>query len=200
VEICKIGSPGRSNRLGDHRVKALRTTKPARRRSLLMQASLANVLVMLGAAVSVTSLILWNQNNGLSRQLELRAETSAEFLASQSAFPLLIGDHDELQRVAKSAATNEDVLYVVIADETGRALAAAGRWATTQTAAQTGEPSCTRMVEKRDGLPPHIEVTRCVTQSGAKGLLDWEGDHRQSRHLGSIRIGLSMEKQRALFA
>jgi signal transduction histidine kinase/DNA-binding response OmpR family regulator len=165
-----------------------------------MQASLANVLVMLGAAVSVTSLILWNQNNGLSRQLELRAETSAEFLASQSAFPLLIGDHDELQRVAKSAATNEDVLYVVIADETGRALAAAGRWATTQTAAQTGEPSCTRMVEKRDGLPPHIEVTRCVTQSGAKGLLDWEGDHRQSRHLGSIRIGLSMEKQRALFA
>ena len=165
-----------------------------------MQASLANVLVMLGAAVSVTSLILWNQNNGLRRQLELRAETSAEFLASQCAFPLLIGDHDELQRVAKSAATNEDVLYVVIADETGRALASAGRWAATQTAAPAVEPGCARMVEKRGGLPPRIEVTRCVTQSGAKGLLDWEGDHRQNTQLGSIRIGLSMEKEQALFA
>jgi signal transduction histidine kinase/CheY-like chemotaxis protein len=174
--------------------------KSGRRRSLLVQASLANVLVMVGAAVSVTSLILWNQNNGLRRQLELRAETSAEFLASQSAFPLLIGDHDELQRVAKSAATNEDVLYVVIADDTGRELAAAGRWAATQTTGPAGEQSCARIVEKLDGLAPHIEVTRCVTQSAAKGLLDWEGDHRQGKQLGSIRIGLSMEKQQALFA
>lgn len=103
------------------------TTKPGRRRSLLVQASLANVLVMVGAAVSVTSLILWNQNTGLRRQLELRAQASVEFLASQSTFPLLIGDRAELQRVAKSAATNEDVLYVIITDETGHQLAAAGR-------------------------------------------------------------------------
>jgi signal transduction histidine kinase/CheY-like chemotaxis protein len=180
-------------------VKSLGTTKPGRRRSLLLQASLANVLVMVGAAVSVTSLILWNQNNGLRRQLELRAETSAEFLASQSAFPLLIGDHDELRRVAKSAATNEDVLYVVIADDTGRELAVAGRWASAQTG-PSSQQNCARMVEKRDDLAPQIEVTRCVTQSGATGLLDWEGDHRPGKLLGSIRMGLSMEKQQALFA
>ena len=110
-------------------------TKPGRRRSLLVQASLANVLVMLAATVSVTSLILWNQNAGLRRQLELRAEASAEFLASQSAFPLRIGDRDELQRVAKSGTISEDILFVIITDETGHRLAAAGRWAAAQTSA-----------------------------------------------------------------
>ena len=181
-------------------MKSPGTTKPGRRRSLLMQASLANVLVMLGAAVSVTSLILWNQNTGLRRQLELRAEASAEFLASQSAFPLLTGDRAELLRVAKSAATNEDVLYVVVFDESGRELAQAGRWAAPQSAAGPLNETCTRLVEKRGGMPPHIEVTRCVTQAGAKGLLDWEGDHRPTKQLGSIRMALSMEKQQSLFA
>ena len=176
-------------------------TKPGRRRSLLVQASLANVLVMLGAAVSVTSLILWNQNTGLQRQLELRAEASVEFLASQSAFPLLIGDRAELERVAKSTATNEDVLYVVITDETGHQLAAAGPWAAAQiSAAQPGGHTCTQIVEKRDGLPAHIEVTRCVTQTGASSLLDWEGDRPQPKQLGAVRMGLSMEKEQALFA
>ena len=51
---------------------------------------------MVGAAVSVTSLILWNEKAGLQSQLKLRAQTSAEFLASQSTFPLLIGDRDEI--------------------------------------------------------------------------------------------------------
>ncbi len=176
-------------------------SKPGRRRSLLMQASLANVLVMLGATVSVTSLILWNQNTGLRRQLELRAEASAEFLASQSAFPLLIGDRDELQRVAKSGAISEDVLFVIITDETGHRLAAAGRWAAAQASALPASAhTCTQIEEKRDGLPEHIEVTRCVTEAGATGLLDWEGAHRQVKQLGAIRMGLSMEKERALFA
>jgi signal transduction histidine kinase/DNA-binding response OmpR family regulator len=185
---------------GDQLTSGL-TAKPGRRRSLLVQASLANVLVMVGAAVSVTSLILWNQNTGLRRQIELRAQASAEFLASQSTFPLLIGDRAELQRVAKSTATHEDVLYVIITDETGHPLAAAGRWAAAQTSAvQSGLHTCTQIAEKRDGLPSYIEVIRCVTQTGANGLLDWEGDRRQGKQLGVIRMGLSMEKESALFA
>ena len=178
-----------------------------RRRSLLFQASLANVLVMVAAAVSVTSLILWTQNSDLRRRLELRARSSAEFLASQSAFPLLIGDREELQRSAKSAATNEDVLYVIIADDTGRELAAAGRLvaaarpAAAQPAYGPSQP-CTSIVETRPGRgqSPQLEVTRCVSQAGGIGLLDWEGAHRQGKLLGTVRMGLSMEKQQAIFA
>ena len=54
------------------------------------------------------------QSSDLRRQLELRAQTSADFLASQSEFPLLTGDREELQRVANAALRNEDVLYVAI--------------------------------------------------------------------------------------
>jgi signal transduction histidine kinase/DNA-binding response OmpR family regulator len=171
-----------------------------RHRSLLWQASWTNALVMAGAAVSITALVLWNQSNGLRRQLELRAQTSADFLASQSAFPLLIGNREELARMAQSALSNEDVLYVLIEDEAGRVLARAGRVAGgALTAAPVQQDSCTRILERRRDLPEHIEVTECVLSGATKGLLDWEGDRRQTTRLGIVRVGLSMEKQDALF-
>ncbi len=148
-----------------------------------MQASLVNVTVTLAAAVSIAALVLFAQSHTLNQQLRLRAEGSAEFLASQCDFPLLIGDRQELGRVARSAATNQDVLYVVIADEAGR------------TVAQAGQVPATNRV-----LPPHIEVGRAIQEAGSKGLLDWESNGRRvSRQLGSVRLGFSMEKQRAQF-
>jgi len=170
-----------------------------RQRSLLAQASLANVLVLAGAAVSITSLVLWNQSSGLRRQLELRAQTSADFVASQSEFPLLIGDQGELQRVAKSAMRNEDVLYVVIGDEAGKIVAQAGRVSRVATGTPAPGESCSRVVQGRGDLPKHIEVTQCVVASNAKGLLDWDADKRQAKRLGVVRIALSMEKQKAMF-
>jgi len=172
-----------------------------RRRSLLTQASVTNALVMVGAAWSITALILWNESSVMRRQLELRGQTSADFLASQSEFPLLTGNRDELQRAAESARRNEDVLYVAIADASGKILAKAGRFRTGDSAPSTIEPaaSCTRIVERAGNLPAHIEVTQCVLSAAAKGLLDWEGDRPLSKSLGVVRIGLSMEKQNALF-
>ena len=171
-------------------------------KSLLTQASLANVLVMLGAAIGITSLLLWAQSGSLRRQLELRAQTSADFLAKQSEYPLLIGDLDELQRIAKSAVSNEDVLYVAMADESGKILAQAGRLRTAESglAEIQSDASCTRILEGGGNLPARIEVTQCVSAPAAQGLLDWEGDRRSSRRrLGTVRLGLSMEKQKALF-
>ncbi|MBZ5609096.1 MAG: response regulator [Acidobacteriia bacterium] len=156
-----------------------------RRKSLLMQASLVNVAVMVAAAVSITALVLVAERSTLSQQLNLRAQGSAEFLASQCDFPLLIGDRAELGRIARSAATNEDVLYVVVADEAGRTVAEAGR------ASPAGNSN--------QALPPHIEVRRTIQESGAKGLLDWESDRTRVRQLGSVRVGFSMQKQRAQF-
>ena len=171
------------------------------RKSLLTQVSLTNVLIVAAAAVSITSLALWNQNTGLRRQLELRAQTSADFLASQSEFPLLIGDRDELQRVAASAMRNEDVLYVAIRDEAGRIVAQAGRVSAAE-AAWPEQPgmTCSQILDCRRELPRHIEVTQCVKAGDSKDLLDWEGTpNRPTRRLGLVRIAFSMEKQNAIF-
>ena len=168
-----------------------------------MQASLANVVVTVGAAVMITALVLWNQSAGLRSQFELRAKTWAEFLSTQSEFSLLVADRSELQRIANSAASNEDVLYVVISDDTDRTMASAGRAMPRQryhTAPPLGAPAFSQVGEQGDGLPPHIEATLSIGQTGAKGLMDWDNELNSSKRLGSVRIGLSMEKQRALLA
>ncbi len=181
-------------------MKVFSTRGDRRRKSLLMQASLTSVLVMVGGACSVTALILWNESGVMRRQLELRAQTSADFLASQSGFPLLTGNRVELERAAESARSNEDVLYVAIADASGHILAQAGRVAAGESGsgAPRGE-SCSGIVERERAVPPHIEVTQCVVAPTVEGLLDWEGDRRKSQRLGVVRIGLSMEKQNGLF-
>ena len=171
-----------------------------RRRSLLTQASWINVLVMVAGALSITVLILWNESGVMRRQLELRAQTSADFLASRSEFPLLTGNGAELQRAAESARSSEDILYVVIADPAGNVLAKAGRLAAVPAGPQVSSGAgCTRIVERERDMPRHIEVTQCVLSSTAQGLLDWEGDRRQSKPLGVVKIGFSIEKQRALY-
>jgi len=130
---------------------------------------------------------LWKQRSSFSQQLELRAAASATFLSNESEFPLLIGNRDELQRAANSTATNEDVLYVLVIDESGRILATAGRVSPNSqhaVLAALNRLEGTRLVGPQDGLPQHIEAMRAVQQSAAKGLLDWEGDHGQSKRLG----------------
>jgi signal transduction histidine kinase/DNA-binding response OmpR family regulator len=176
---------------------------PSPRKSLLMQASLANLLVLVAGLFCGTSLVLWKQRSSFSQQLELRAGSSAAFLASQSEFPLLIGDRDELRRVANSAATNEDVLYVAVIGDSGQILASAGRVPPASRHVMSPEGldgrEGTRVVNAQDGLPQHIEATRVVQQVPAKGLLDWEGDRSQTKRLGWVRVGFSMDKQQGLF-
>jgi signal transduction histidine kinase/CheY-like chemotaxis protein len=162
-----------------------RTLSISRRKSLLMQASIGNMLVMVAAVAGGTGLAVWQQRASSSQQLQLRAQTSAEFLANQCEFPLLIDDRNELQRVAQSASASEDVLYIVIANDAGKTLAQAGRFA---------PPS------NGEALPRHIEAARAVQQSSTNGLFDWESGHAKSKTLGSVRIAFSMERQRLLFA
>jgi len=165
-----------------------RTSNFSRRRSLLTQASLANALVAFLAVGCGVVLVLWRQRASFGQQLELRAQASAEFLAKQSEFPLLIGNRDELQRMADAAATSEGVLYVVITGESGETLAKTGRFI------PQAVPGSGWM------LPKHLEAMRKVRPASTKDLVDWEGDRGRSKPLGTVRIGFSMEKERVLFA
>ncbi len=161
-----------------------------RRRSLLAQASLGNVLVMVGAAVGITSLVLWTERTGLRTQLALRAATSAEFVASQSAFPMLIGDRQELTRIAKAAVANEDVLYVIVANQEGRTMASVVR----------NEADDTEKSDISGDLPASVEAQQPIEEPSGKGLFDWEVNRAANRRLGTVRVGLSMNKQQGIFA
>jgi signal transduction histidine kinase/CheY-like chemotaxis protein len=169
-----------------------RTRTVSRRKSLLMQASAGNLVVALILVAVGIWLVLWRQHASFGQQLELRAQVAAEVLANESEFPLLIGDRNALQLVAKSAASREDVLYVTIAGETGEVLAKAGR--------QVPESAHGGNSAGVEFLPAKIEATRAVRQSSANGLTDWEGDRARSKQLGVVRIGFSTEKERVLFA
>src|ERR1051326_2012898 len=79
------------------------TEPPRRRKSLLMQAFAANLLVLVAGLFCGTALVLWKQRSSFTEQLELRAAASAGFLASQSEYPLMVGDQEELQRLADAA-------------------------------------------------------------------------------------------------
>lgn len=179
-------------------MRGLVTRRKGLQMSLLMRATLANFLIVSAAAVSLAALFLWNLNSGLRQQLELRARASADYLARQSEFALLVGDRQELTHIAASAADNQEILYVVISDEWGRTLASAGR--------TPDGPSCSAPVRKHrepfgmdQCLPAHLEVKQEVEQAGVKALTDWESGDRRGKRLGWVRVGLSMEQQNVLF-
>jgi signal transduction histidine kinase/CheY-like chemotaxis protein len=169
-----------------------RTIANSRRKSLLKQASIANLVVALALTACGISLVLWRQHATFGHQMELRAQAAAEVLANESEFPLLIGNRDALQLVAQSAASREDVLYVTIAGESGEVLAKAGQ--------QVPESSNGQNSAGVGILPAKIEAVRVVRQSSKNGLADWESDRARSKSLGVVRIGFSTKRERALFA
>ena len=182
-------------------MKLSRTTQGPRHSSLLTQALVANSLVIIGAGLSIFALLVWVGRSNLRRQIELRAVAAAEFLAAQSEFPLLIGDRVELRRVAEAAARTEDVLYVIVEGTSGQSITV--RSSLSEPLAEipqpTGPADGVRVVTGPGFWPSHIEVTHTVRQTTGKPLADWEGGSPQANRLGTVRIGFSMQKQRAIF-
>jgi signal transduction histidine kinase/DNA-binding response OmpR family regulator len=176
----------------------MKLTKPhpaARRHSLLMRASLANALVSVLAVTTGILLVLWRERASVGQQIELRAQASAEFLANQCEFPLLIRDSHELRRMALAASASEDVLYVIISDESGAVMAKEGRLASSK-----GAPDGMEFSGREESLPPRFEAQQAVRQSSGKGLVDWQGDRGEGKPLGWVKIGFSREKEQLLFA
>lgn len=148
------------------------------KRSLLARTLAANFLLLLVAVLVLTSLFLAIQHSALDRQLQLRAETLASFLASQSQFAFLVGDQHELERLASAALEAEDVAWVEFDDGRRRIRLVSSK--------RTGEPA--------------MEVRHEVHAPPTSRLLDWEAPAGEARLLGRVRLGLSTRSERALFA
>ena len=97
------------------------------RKSLLMQASVANLVVALILVAVGIWLVLWRQRASFGQQLELRAQASAELLANAERIPAADRRPRRIAACGQFGCGQEDVLYVTIADETGEMLAQAGR-------------------------------------------------------------------------
>ena len=184
--------------------------KLQRKISLLTRVVRANFLLVSVAVICLTVLFLMNQMAAFQSQSELRAEELAEFLASQAAFPLLVGDQDELTRLANSMLAAEDVLYVALVDADGQTrteLAGPGFDARLirESAVVAGEPTDNlRVLTNREGGSRFIDVSRSVSSQSENPVLDWEDPAASQgtalRNLGTVRIGLSMKKLEILFA
>ncbi len=167
------------------------TAKPARqeRPESLLTRVITSSLALAGVSMTVlTVAFLIASGAAFEAQLSLRARSLADFVATQSEFAMLVGNQPELEAIAANALAGDDVLFVSLTDASGQRLA----WAERPSVAGSSER---RFETQRDVLPPK-----------SKDLLDWRtGNHGAAKFgsgakLGSVRVGLSMKKQEALFA
>ena len=150
-----------------------------KQKSLLTRALAGNLLLVGLSVLILTALFLLAERSALLKQLELRAATLADFVASQCEFPMLVGDRAAQENAARTAMANEDVVFVEIA----------GRGAV---------PPVVLRNNRAQGK--FLRVTRKVAAPAAGHLMDWEETRAGPDSLGTVSLGLSMQKERALFA
>jgi signal transduction histidine kinase/DNA-binding response OmpR family regulator len=170
------------------------------RKSLLRQVLAVDLVLFTTCFVVLTGLFLYAQREAFQRQLELRASTLVDFVAGQTAFPMLVRDEAELAKIAETIISSEDVLYVVIQDASQQTLATARRrdfQAEWIPAASGRSEGLTRVDREQPRELQFIEILRTVKAISDGRFLDWDSSDDE-RAMGAVRLGFSMEKQAAL--
>ena len=153
--------------------------------------------------LSLAVLFLVTQRSVLQRQLESRARLLAEFLASESELAMLVHNRPELERAASAALSIEDVLYVRMSDNYGNLLAEAARpgfplsGIPSRPAIKGSAPAA--IFKDTGAQPMFLDIAGDVSTSAGSQMLDWESPKTSGSHLGLVRVGFSMAKQRSLF-
>jgi len=176
----------------------MRRDSPERRTSLLNRALVANIALVGTSVLFLVTLFLITQRSVLQGQLEARAGLVAESLATQSQLSMLVHNRLDLQRTADLALSSEDVLYVLLSDASGAVLAKAVRAGFPEEAIPP-RPSSSAVVHGSGADAGFIEMARPVTTRGGAQVFDWDPPKAGGTPLGSVRVGFSLAKQRALF-
>ena len=158
--------------------------------SLLAQVLAVTVTLMTVTVAGLTALFLFEYRGEFDRQWLARAESMAGGLADQCQFAMLVGDRQELERIAASAVGPDRALFVVMTDEQG---------GTPVLATAPGFPRAAvpaRAQTRAGWAAGHsfLEISRGVT--AAAGHLNWDERRPQTR-LGVLRLGLATDQQRA---
>jgi signal transduction histidine kinase/CheY-like chemotaxis protein len=182
----------------------MKPAKPKARTSLLNQVLVANVVLVGTSLACMTGFLTMQQRWVLQDQLEARAGLLAESLASQSELAMLVRNRPELERIATTALANEDVLYARISDASGNLVVTVARpdfplSAIPNRRTVSGPVTAATIV---DGPDPHIrfiDIGKPLAAHSGPEVLDWEAPAVASNR-GVVHVGLSMAKQRMLFA
>ena len=160
--------------------------------SLLAQVLAVSVTLTTVTVAGLTVVFLVGYSQEFDRQLRSRAENMAGFLADQCQFAMLVGDRQELERIAASTVADNRALFVEMTDE------------------QSGAPVLLTAAGFPRSAVPHrpqtgpgwaaghsfIEITKVVAPV-ATAHLAWEDRPPAQVRLGVLRLGLSTDRQRA---
>lgn len=163
-------------------------------RSLLARALFSNFLLIATSVVLLTILFLYIQHAGLQREVNLRAEAIVNFVATQSEFGMLVGDRNELNRLARAALSIEGVVFVVMTDESGdsiRLSAPAFLSRDIPNGRYSGESFGPRI--HAGTRLRFLEVGHAIQRQTESSVVDWERKPPAGARLGAVRIGFSME-------
>jgi PAS domain S-box-containing protein len=151
----------------------------------------ATVALHTTSACVLLGLFLLVQDRALERQFELRGVSVARFLAHELQFALLVDDRAEMQRLLNASASSEDVLFLEIRNAAGVRLCAAGR-----TGLIAGGPENSRAAVRR--VRGFVDIRMPVLGPNRDRLLDWEPAGAGRGALGTLRMGISMDRERSL--
>ncbi len=172
------------------------------KRSLQFDIFLSNFWLVALAVSSLTAFLVHTGSVELKKQLGMRADSIAGLAASQAEYPLLVGNTQDLQRVVQSVTGSQDVVYAIVSDQKGTALASAAArgFLTKNIPADAAENprngTSQRELSVGDGAEI-LEVRAAVFSRSDIGLMDWASADSSVTTLGSIRIGFSTESQTA---
>jgi PAS domain S-box-containing protein len=170
--------------------------------SLLTQGLAATIALHTISALLLLGVFLFVQGRALERQLELRGESMAQFLADELQFALLVGDEGEVRRLLSVSLRNEDVLFLEVLNPAGQSLGALARpergglkrkIPPLAAGAALGKPE----TSVRYSGERFVEIRVPVLAPARDRLLDWEPAHGNLSILGVLRMGISMQKQRS---
>ncbi len=169
--------------------------------SLLTQGLAATIALHTTSALLLLGVFLFAQGRALERQLELRGESMAQFLANELQFSLLVGDRAETQRLLEVSSKNEDVLFLEVLNSAGMRVCALSREGRLPripplaAGAQLWKPN----TAVRTAGERFVEIRIPVSAPSRDRLLDWESARGGPSSLGTLRMGISMQKQRLFF-
>jgi len=169
--------------------------------SLVRQGLAATIALHTTSALLLLGLFLFVQDRALEQQLELRGESMAQFLANEVQFALLVGDQPEIQRVLENSSGNEDVLFLEVLNASGKRVCSLGHpdrlrgIPSREAGAELDKP---HTVVRHTGVS-FVEIQVPVRPPNRDRLLEWEPPQASGPILGALRMGLSMQKQRASF-
>ncbi|HYW38373.1 MAG TPA: PAS domain S-box protein [Terriglobales bacterium] len=178
--------------------QALRQRRP----DLPTRVLFGTTLVVGASVLGLVAVFLLRQESVIHRQYELRAEASANAIARESQFALLVGDAADLKRMAEVAvAGSQDVLYMVVEDASGEPIAAAHRSPLTARTVPGGTGGIKTIATRLLKIGPNSDI-ECI-EASVPAVAQPEGEFFSRRSdpqpvLGRIRLGMSLQARHAM--